>query len=97
MSALTADVQIYNYNYLINISSAVAASYAPVQNVFRYQSAHVPQNFSLFIADRWIGSSYNGPHEGRDHMASMFEIVAAPARPQPNKIRRFSYSARRCF
>jgi hypothetical protein len=52
MSARTADVQIYNINYLRNISGAGAVSYTPVQNVCQRQSAHAPQYSSFsFIAD----------------------------------------------
>ena len=44
MSAETADVQVYNINYLININGAVAVPYTPVQNVCQRQSAHALQD-----------------------------------------------------
>ena len=47
MSALTADVQIYNIIYLINISGAVAVPWTPVQNVCQRRSAHALQNSSF--------------------------------------------------
>src|SRR6202011_6284939 len=46
MSARSADVQIYNINYLRNISVVVAVCYPPVQNVCQRQSAHTLQNSS---------------------------------------------------
>ena len=59
MSALTVYVQIYNCNYLINISGAVAAPWTPVQNVFQCHGAPMPKIPVLFIADRWIGFAEN--------------------------------------
>ena len=38
MGAFAADVQIYNINYLSNISGAVAVLYSPVQNLGQHQS-----------------------------------------------------------
>jgi hypothetical protein len=55
MSARNADVQIYNINYLRNISGAMAVPYTPVQNVRQRLSAHALQKFQFFIAVRWIG------------------------------------------
>jgi hypothetical protein len=44
MSAFTADVQIYNINYLSNISGALAMLYALCKNVCQRQSAHALQD-----------------------------------------------------
>ena len=43
MSARSAYVQVYNINYLRNISGAVAVPYTPVQNMRQRQSVHAPQ------------------------------------------------------
>ena len=49
MSARSADVQVYNINYLLNISSVVAAPYTPVQNVWQRQSVHAPPIFGSMV------------------------------------------------
>jgi hypothetical protein len=59
MSALAAYVQTYNINYLINISGAVAASYALCKTC---ASVEVPKRSEIpvfFMADRWIGFAEN--------------------------------------
>ena len=43
MSAETADVQVYNINYLININGAVAVPYTPVQNVCQSEIPRAPR------------------------------------------------------
>src|SRR3979411_1882842 len=62
MSARTADVQIYNINYLLNISVVVAVSYPPVQKrVPASKCSRAPKVQFSFIAERWIGCVENNP------------------------------------
>jgi hypothetical protein len=54
MSALPADVETYNINYLINISGAVAVPWPPVQNACQRQSAHALESYNfLEVSNEW--------------------------------------------
>ena len=66
MSACAVDVQIYNINYLRNISGALAVPYPPVQKrVPASKRSRAPKFQFSFIVDPGQGSRKTSPHEWR--------------------------------